>query len=120
MDSTQPTPQASKFDPLRCGLFRSMCVYGEAAGGGAILNSRAWNQAVADGHAVGDCRLCGYPVVALPTEVVGRITWYTGRCTNCRQEIASPNGEIMRRSMMHSEQPAGFQEGRRDSKRNGF
>lgn len=119
MDSTESTPQVSKFDPLRCGLFRSMTVYGEAIGGGAIINSRAWNQARADGRPIGDCRVCGYPVVALPTENAAHITWYTAQCTSCRHEIASPNGEMLRRSGRHSEQPAGFAEGRKGTKRFG-
>lgn len=117
MDSTQSAPHNNKFDPLRFGLFRSMTVYGEAAGGGALLNSRAWNHAAEQHQPVGDCRICGYPVVGLPTQTVGRVIWYTAECTNCRHEIASPNGEILRRSMMHGEMPQGFWEGRTGSKR---
>jgi hypothetical protein len=114
VDSTQSKPHTNNFDALLFGLFRSMTVYGEAAGGGALLNSRAWNHAAENHQPVGDCRVCGYPVVGLPTEVVGRITWYSAECTNpnCRHEIVSPNGEILRRSMRHEEMPKGFWDGR--------
>lgn len=93
-------------------LFRSMQTPGQTTSGGALLNTRAWNRAAEDGYAVGDCRVCGHHIFALPTEVVGRITWYTAECRNCGHIIASPNGEILIRSGRHSEMPAGFFDGR--------
>lgn len=117
MDSTQPG-SPGKFDPMRCGIFRSLTAYGEATIGGALLNTRAWNYAVAEHRPVGDCRGCGYPVVGYPTEVVGNITWYSAVCTNpnCQKEIASPKGELLRRSSRWSEMPKGFMEGRKPGK----
>lgn len=118
MDSTQQQSGTSKFDPTRFGIYQSFRVYGDSVGGGALLNTRAWNRAVESGEPVGDCRVCGWHIVGCPTEIVGTVTWYTAVCTNppCRHEVASPNGEILRKSSRHSEMPSGFWTGRPGTK----
>jgi len=111
-----------KFDALDHGLYREFRSYGDHIGGGALLNTRAWNRQAERGHdplgghrrPVADCRHCGADMFALPTEVAGRITWYSAQCSNppCSAIIASPNGEVLRRSSRHSEMPGGFWDGR--------
>jgi hypothetical protein len=86
--------------------------------GGGLLNMRLWNLAVATGEAVGTCRMCSSEMIPLPTHIAGTITWYSAVCTmkNCERTIASPNGEILRRSGRHSEMPAGWWQGRTGKK----
>ena len=109
MDSTKPAP--TTFDPLKYGLWRRFIV-SQGSTGGALLNTRAWNAAAESGEPVGDCRICGYHLRAVPTQHVGRVDWYSAECTNCHHEVAAPNGEILIRSGRWSEQPPGFAEGR--------
>jgi hypothetical protein len=127
VDSTQSYDKdtaarmAGKFDALEHGLYREFRTYGEAIGGGALINTRAWNRQAEHQlgagdykRPVGDCRVCGNDMFALPTEQAGVITWYTAQCSNkqCDHIIASPNGEMLRRSGRWSEQPSGFMAGR--------
>lgn len=127
MDSTQTHDKDTaarmigKFDALQHGLYRDFRVDGPANAGGMLINTRAWNQAADRSQAVGeyrrpvgDCRKCGADMHALPTTVVGSITWYEAQCSNplCGGIIASPNGECLKRSGRWSEQPAGFMTGR--------
>lgn len=111
------------FDALANGLFQRFKVHGQPATGGALLNSREWNAAVAQGwhgqfEPVGSCRRCGHDMRPLPTTTVGHITWYEAECVHCQGVIASPNQEILRRSGRWSEQPSGFMSGR--AKKQGF
>lgn len=109
VDSTKPA--ATVFDALKYGLWRRF-IAGQGSVGGALLNTRAWNAAAETGDLVGDCRVCGHHLRALPTVRVGRVDWYSAECINCRHEFAAPNGEILLRSSRHAEQPAGFAAGR--------
>ena len=109
MDTIKPA--TTYFDGLRYGLWRRFVV-SQGTVGGALINTRAWNQAAENGEPVGDCRVCGYHLKANPTGAIGHITWYTAECVNCHHEIAAPNGEILLRSARWSEQPAGFAQGR--------
>lgn len=124
MDSTQShdadtaARMHGKFDALQHGLYQTFRVYGVSIEGGALLNGRAWNAAV-EGNwrgdeftPVGDCRVCGHDMRPLPTTQVGSVTWYEAECVNCHGIIASPNGEILRRSSRHSEMPGRFWQGR--------
>lgn len=81
---------------------------GQSATGGAVINTRVWNQAVGSGESVGECRKCGHDMAALPTEIYGHIHWYSAECVSCRGVIALPNGEILLRSSRRGEQPQGF------------
>lgn len=127
MDSTHSTDKDTadrmegRFDALQHGLYQPFRVYGPSVEGGALLNSRAWNHAAeanweGEFTPVGDCRVCGHPMRPLPTEQVGRILWYSAQCVNCEGIIASPNGEILRRSGRWDEQPSGFMQGRAKKK----
>lgn len=113
MDSTHIPADSmpARFDALKFGLFRSVTVSGQGPGG-ALLNTRAWNNAAENGYPVGDCRNCGYNIFALPTEQVGNVTWYSAGCRNCGKEVVSANAEVLLRSSRHSEMPQGFWEGR--------
>jgi hypothetical protein len=127
VDSTHSTDKDTSqrpFSALDHGLYQHFRVYGVSIEGGALLNSRAWNAAVEASwdpdstfQPVGSCRRCGHDMRPLPTEQVGTITWYTAECVFCGGIIASPNGEILRRSSRHSEMPAGFVAGRRPANR---
>lgn len=123
MDSTQTYDKDTAarlkghFNALEHGLYRRFAIYGAAAEGGAMLDSRVWNAAAQKSwegtfEPVGTCRHCGHDMRALPTEQAGNITWYTAECVNCQGVIASPNREILRRSGRWSEQPSGFMSGR--------
>lgn len=127
VDSTHSTDKDTaarmigKFDALQHGLYRDFRTDGPASMGGMLINTRAWNQEASRSQGlgelrrpVGDCRKCGADMFALPTQVVGTITWYEAQCSYkpCDAIIASPNGECLRRSGRWGEQPAGFMQGR--------
>lgn len=83
------------------------------------IHSPAWNRAVEGKEHVGTCRWCGGYLVGEPTTQTGRITWFLGRCTSCSRELASPNGEVLRRSGRWDEMPAGWFENRHKNKKPG-
>lgn len=113
-DSTVFAASRSKpVDPHSEGLYRRFTVY-NGSDGGALINTRLWNEAAENGEYVGTCRFCGHDLLPKPTETVGQLLWYTADCVNfqCGRSIAAPRGEMLRRSARHSEMPAGFWEKR--------
>lgn len=105
MDSTPPTGR-EKFDPLHMGIYLRFL---NRDGDSKTINTRLWNLSVQTGESVGDCRKCGHPMQAQPTQVVGHIHWYTARCANfeqCGVEVAAPNAKVLVNSSRRSEQPA--------------
>ena len=44
----------------------------------------------------------------------GEVTWYESRCARCGREVAAPNGRVLARSGLTSEQPRGFQQAREE------
>lgn len=90
--------------PLKPGLFGKLVQFRTAT-----IDPAAWREAAEAGEVIGRCRHrgCeGYMVIDdPPTYGQPELRWFMARCSTCTQEVAAPNGRVLRTSSAHREAP---------------